>query len=119
MDIRMWLAGAKQRYTRGSNYVSIVVSILVITANIKLFEGFIIPLLPAGVAMQWLYVAAVIGYPLACWIIGYIDQYWGIWSHENNWTFYTSPWSKEILEAARIIKEEHEKKEKEKESGSR
>jgi hypothetical protein len=92
--------------------VSIIISVLVITANIKLFEGFIIPMLPTWIAVQWLYAIAIIGYPVACWIIGYADQRWGIWSEENNWTFYTSPWSKEILEAARIIKEQHEQKKK-------
>jgi hypothetical protein len=112
MDIRMWLAGAKQRFTRGSNYVSIIISILVITANIKLFEGFITPLLPGWFKMQWLYVVAIVGYPVVCWLVGYIDQYWGIWNHENNWTFYTSPWSQEILTAARITIRENENNKK-------
>lgn len=110
IDIRMWLAGEKQYFTRGSNYINIIISILVITANIRLFEGFITPLLPDWLAIKWLYVLAVIGYPIGCRMLGYIDKRWGIWSHENNWTFYTSPWSQEILDAARIIIKEHKAK---------
>lgn len=105
MDLRMWLAGEKQYFTRGSSYVNIIISILVITANIKLFEGFIIPLLPGWFSVQWLYLIAVVGYPICSRMIGYFDLKQGIWSHENNWMYFASPWSNEILINCRMIPE--------------
>jgi hypothetical protein len=69
-DLKKDFATIKQQFTRGSGWIGILISFGVITANIKLFENALMPLMPKGFAFQWLYPFAIIGYVIACYLIG-------------------------------------------------
>jgi hypothetical protein len=76
----------------------------IITANLKLFEPFIVSLLPAWFHMQWLYFIAVPGYFIACYLIGWMDEKKGIWKHESTYGWEVSPESMELISSIRMIR---------------
>jgi len=107
MDFKKTLGMMKQQYNRGSSWIGILLSFGIITANIKLFEGFIMPIIPSGIPFQWTYPFAIMLYVFGCYIIGIIDEHWGIWGHENNyvWAKSVSPMSREMFDDIKDIKE--------------
>lgn len=104
-SIKRTLAKVKQEFTRGSGWIGILISFGVITANIKLFEDALIPLIPNGIPYQWLYPLAIVGYVFACYLIGLIDEHWGIWKHENDYTWNVSPYSQAMWDDIKACKE--------------
>jgi hypothetical protein len=44
-----------------------------------------------------LYPFAIIGYVIACYLIGWLDDHHGIWKAENNYTYEVSPYSQDML----------------------
>lgn len=103
---RKKLAEWKNLYARGASWIQFLVNLGIITANIKLFEGFIIPLLPDGVNMATIYVACVPVYFFGCYTIGCVDKRWGIWREENDFSaFAVIPMNADIY---RMMSEVHE-----------
>jgi len=106
---RRRLTTLKMRYARGSSWIGIILTLGIITANLKLFEPFIVSLLPSWFHMQWLYLIAVPGYFVACYLIGWIDERKGIWKNENSYGWEVSPESMEMIQTIRLMKEYLEK----------
>ena len=72
-----FLARMKVRQTRGSTWLSLLISIGVITANIKLFFP------KAGLGM---YIIVAIAWVVATTIIGFADEFKGIWKREMDYS---------------------------------
>ena len=68
-----FLARMKLRQTRGSSYFQILVNIGVITANIRLF-------IPNADII--IYILAAFLWVIATTVLGYIDEFYGIWKEE-------------------------------------
>ena len=102
---RRRLTTLKMRYARGSSWIGIILTLGIITANLKLFEPFIVSMLPPWFHMQWLYLIAVPGYFIACYLIGWIDEKKGIWKHENTYGWEVSPESMELITTIRMMRE--------------
>ena len=100
---RRRLTTLKMRYARGSSWIGIILTLGIITATLKLFEPFIVSLLPVWIHMQWLYLVAVPGYFIACYTIGWLDEKKGIWKHENTYGWEVSPESMELISSIRAI----------------
>lgn len=81
------LAKAKTYYIRGTTWTSFIFQIGIVTANLKLLEGAIIPMLPDWLPMQALYVLTVPSYFVGHWFLGYVDFKLGIWKSEGNFAF--------------------------------
>ncbi|HUL61686.1 MAG TPA: hypothetical protein VLT35_01385 [Methanocella sp.] len=102
---RRSLTTLKMRYARGSSWIGIILTLGIITANLKLFEPFIVSLLPQWFHMQWLYVIAVPGYFITCYLIGWLDERKGIWKNENSYGWEVSPESMELITTIRMMRE--------------
>jgi hypothetical protein len=102
---RRRLTTLKMRYARGSSWIGIILTLGIITANLKLFEPFIVSILPAWFHMQWLYLIAVPGYFVACYFIGWLDERKGIWKNENSYGWEVTPESMELISSIRMIRE--------------
>ena len=101
---RRSLTTLKMRYARGSSWIGIILTLGIITANLKLFEDFIIPFLPSWLPMQAVIVGSVPVYFGACYLIGWIDERKGIWKHENSYGWEVSPESMELISSVREIR---------------
>jgi hypothetical protein len=93
------------RYARGSSWIGIILTLGIITANLKLFEQFIIGFLPAWLPMQAVIVGSIPAYFGACYIIGWIDEKKGIWKSENTYGWEVSPESMELITSVRMMRE--------------
>ncbi len=102
---RRRLTTLKMRYARGSSWIGIILTLGIITANLKLFEDFIIPFLPAWLPMQAVIVGSVPVYFGACYLIGWIDERKGIWKNENSYGWEVSPESMELITTIRMMRE--------------
>jgi hypothetical protein len=102
---RRRLTALKMRYARGSSWIGIFLTLGIITANLKLFEPFIISLLPSWLPMQAVIVASIPSYFLACYLIGWIDERKGIWKNENTYGWEVSPESMELITTIRMMRE--------------
>lgn len=70
------LARMKLRQARGGSYFAILINLGVITANIRLF-------LPT--AELWWYIVAGMAWVIVTAIVGYVDEFHGIWKAEMNY----------------------------------
>ena len=102
---RRSLTTLKMRYARGSSWIGIFITLGVITANLKLFEPFIVSLLPSWLPMQAVIVASVPLYFGACYLIGWLDERKGIWKNENSYGWEVSPESMELITTVRMMRE--------------
>jgi hypothetical protein len=102
---RRRLTTLKMRYARGSSWIGIFITLGVITANLKLFEDFIIPILPSWLPMQAVIVGSVPVYFGACYLIGWIDERKGIWKSENSYGWEVTPESMELISSIREIRQ--------------
>jgi hypothetical protein len=102
---RRRLTTLKMRYARGSSWLGIILSIGIITANLKLFEPFILGFLPSWIPMQAVILSSIPGYFIACYLIGWVDEKKGIWKHENTYGWEVSPESMELISSIRTIRE--------------
>lgn len=101
---RRRLTTLKMRYARGSSWIGIILTMGIITANLKLFEQFIIGFLPSWLPMQAVIIGSVPAYFLACYVIGWIDEKKGIWKSENTYGWEVSPESMELISSIREIR---------------
>jgi hypothetical protein len=101
---RRRLTTLKMRYARGSSWVGIILTLGIITANLKLFEPFIVTLLPSWLPMQAVIVGSVPVYFGACYLIGWIDEKKGIWKSENTYGWEVSPESMELIASVRMMR---------------
>jgi hypothetical protein len=101
---RRRLTTLKMRYARGSSWIGIILTLGIITANLKLFEQFIVGFLPAWLPMQAVIVGSVPAYFLACYVIGWLDERKGIWKNENSYGWEVSPESMELISSIREIR---------------
>ena len=97
-----FLARMKVRQTRGSAWLSLLISIGVITANIKLFFE------EAGLGT---YIIVAVAWVVATTIIGFADEFKGIWKREMDYsTKVINPVFARIDEnTKKILKEMREK----------
>jgi hypothetical protein len=102
---RRRLTTLKMRYARGSSWIGIILTLGIITANLKLFEPFIVTLLPSWLPMQAVIVGSIPAYFGACYFIGWIDEKKGIWKNENTYGWEVSPESMELINSIRTIRE--------------
>jgi hypothetical protein len=102
---RRGLTTLKMRYARGSSWIGIFITLGVITANLKLFEPFIVSLLPAWLPMQAVILASIPSYFGACYLIGWVDEKKGIWKSENTYGWEVSPESMELITTLRMMRE--------------
>jgi|AGTN01.2.fsa_nt_gi hypothetical protein len=101
---RRRLTTLKMRYARGSSWIGIILTLGIITANLKLFEDFITGFLPSWLPMQAVIVGSVPTYFLACYFIGWIDERKGIWKSENSYGWEVTPESMELISSIREIR---------------
>lgn len=71
-----FLARMKLRQTRGSSYFQILINIGVITTNIRLF-------IPDATLI--VYVGAAVGWVFLTTVLGYCDEFYGIWKAEMSY----------------------------------
>jgi hypothetical protein len=102
---RRRLTTLKMRYARGSSWIGIILTLGIITANLKLFEPFIVSVIPAWLPMQAIILASVPAYFFACYLIGWIDERKGIWKSENTYGWEVSPESMELIATIRMMRE--------------
>ena len=102
---RRRLTTLKMRYSRGSSWLGILLSLGIITANLKLFEPFIVGFLPAWLPMQGVIVGSIVGYFVGCYVIGWADERKGIWKNENTYGWEVSPESMELITTIRMMRE--------------
>ncbi len=102
---RRRLTTLKMRYARGSSWIGIFLTLGIITANLKLFEPFIVSLFPSWLPMQAIILASIPTYFLACYLIGWIDERKGIWKSENTYGWEVSPESMELIATVRMMRE--------------
>lgn len=102
---RRSLTTLKMRYARGSSWIGIILTLGIITANLKLFEPFIVSLLPAWLPMQAVIVISIPAYFGACYLIGWIDETRGIWKTESTYGYEVSPESMEMIQTIRLMRE--------------
>ena len=102
---RRRLTTLKMRYGRGSSWIGIILTLGIITANLKLFETFIVGLLPSWLPMQAVILTSIPAYFGACYVIGWIDEKKGIWKSENTYGWEVSPESMELIITIRMMKE--------------
>ncbi|OPY25898.1 MAG: hypothetical protein A4E28_02862 [Methanocella sp. PtaU1.Bin125] len=102
---RRRLTTLKMRYARGSSWIGIILTLGIITANLKLFEEFIISFLPSWLPMQAVIIASVPAYFGACYLIGWIDERKGIWKSENSYGWEVTPESMELIATIRMMRE--------------
>lgn len=96
------LALFKQRYSRGSSWMQIILSFGIITANAKLFEDFF--QIHLGLNMPEVIALSIPIYVLACYFIGHADETSGLWQAENDLGYRVTPLSEELLNTVRDIK---------------
>ncbi len=102
---RRRLTALKMRYARGSSWIGIFLTLGIITANLKLFEPFIVSIIPAWLPMQAIILASIPSYFIACYLIGWIDERKGIWKSENTYGWEVSPESMELIATVRMMRE--------------
>jgi hypothetical protein len=106
MSIKKTLGKAKQQFNRGATWINMPITTMgILTANIKLFEGAIVGFgYPSG--MLWLlYVMCGPAYVAGCYLIGLIDDIFGIWREENNYSWEVTPIAMELCEDVKKIKD--------------
>ncbi len=102
---RRRLTTLKMRYARGSSWIGIILTLGIITANLKLFEPFIVSLLPSWFQMQARTSSRCRAISVACYLIGWLDEKKGIWNIENTYGWEVSPESMELITSIRMIRE--------------
>ena len=102
------LALFKQRYTRGTSWTQIVLNFGIITANAKLFEDFFS--IHFGLTMPEVIAISVPAYVIVCYLIGHYDEKIGFWQVENNLSYRFSPYSDEMRQDIREIREQLRKR---------
>jgi len=100
MTIRTILVYFKQCYGRSMGYFGYVTQFLIITANIKLFEGYIID---TGLTILQSILIAIPLFLFGNLIIGHLDLKYGIWREENNFSWEVTPMAKELCESMKRI----------------
>ena len=100
------LALFKQRYTRGTSWTQIFLSLGIITANAKLFEDFFS--IHLGLTLPMVIAIATPAYIVICYIIGHVDETTGFWQAENDMGYRVTPMSQEMLEGIREIRKKLE-----------
>ncbi|HNX18415.1 MAG TPA: hypothetical protein PKM50_08850 [Methanoregula sp.] len=101
------LALFKQRYTRGTSWTQILINFGIITANAKLFQDFFYYQL--GLTLPMVIALAIPCYIVVCYIIGRYDEKIGFWQIENNLSYRFTPYSEEMRQAIKEIKNKLEK----------
>ena len=109
---RRSLTTLKMRYSRGSSWIGIFLNLGIITANLKLFEPFIVSFLPPWLPMQALILLSIPAYFITCYLIGLVDEKKGIWKNENSYGWEVSPESMEMIQGIREIREYVEEQKK-------
>jgi hypothetical protein len=84
-DVNELIGRNKRRYSRGSEYISIFFLIL---ANAKLFQTFFDQI---GIGIGGGILLLGVTYGFGCWLIGYIDEFHGVWKSENDHSWKVVP----------------------------
>jgi hypothetical protein len=100
MTIRGMLVYAKQCYSRSMGYFGYVTQFLIITANIKLFEIYIVDI---GISILQAILIAIPLFLFGNLIIGHIDLKYGIWREENNFTWEVTPMAHDLCAGVKRI----------------
>jgi hypothetical protein len=87
---RRTMGVVKAWQTRGSGWIQFVVNTGIITANVALFYDY---LLEWGINLQLRTVLAiaVVSYLVVTVVIGYLDERFGVWKHELEYTSSLNP----------------------------
>lgn len=100
-----FLARMKARQTRGGSWIQFLLNIGVVTANIALFSDWLDSIgIPAKTAL----IAAPIGYVVATVVIGYIDEFYGIWQDENEYNSKLNPFLTKLKKQVEDLQKECE-----------
>jgi hypothetical protein len=84
--IREFLGRNKRRYARGVEYTSIL---LLVSANAKLFEDFF--RIHFGIDIIGAFLIIGVLFIFGCWILGFLDEQYGIWREENDHSIAVTP----------------------------
>jgi predicted membrane channel-forming protein YqfA (hemolysin III family) len=86
-----WIARVarfKARQSRGGAWIQMILNIGIITANIALFKNWFESF---GVSLGTMLVIGVVAYLLGTVLIGFFDEHYGIWQHENDFNTNLNP----------------------------
>jgi len=95
MDITRFVARFKARQARGGAWVQLLLNIGIITANIKLFESWFESF---GISLSTMLAIGVFGYLFGTITIGFLDERYGVWQHENAYNSNLNPVMRKIQE---------------------
>lgn len=83
-----FIARFKARQTRGSAWVQLILNMGIITANIKLFQSWFESF---GISLEVMLAFGVLGYLFGTIAIGFLDEQYGVWQHENEYNSNLNP----------------------------
>jgi uncharacterized membrane protein len=105
MPVKKFFGKSKQRFNRGATWLNMpVTTIGILAANIRLFEGVIIGYGYPSNYIWALYVMCGPVYVGLCYAVGVIDDIYGIWREENNYSWAVTPVAAELCEDVKKIK---------------
>jgi hypothetical protein len=92
MTLKKQLGKAKQQYNRGSSWINMPVQVIgIIAILLRLFQDTITASgFPAGY-MWLLYAAIAPAYVAGCYVLGAVDDRFGIWRDENDYSWHVTP----------------------------
>lgn len=86
MSFREKFTSIKMRYLRGTTWIQMLLNLGIITANLKLFENFFQNWL--GLNITQMVMISIPSYIFLSYLIGALDERYGIWKHENDYQSY-------------------------------
>lgn len=101
-EIITFLARMKARQTRGGSWIQFILNMGIITANIALFSDW---LDSVGISTKTALIIAPVGYVVATVVIGYIDEFYGIWQDENEYNSNLNPFLTKLKKQVEDLQE--------------
>jgi len=95
MRVIKTIARFKARQSRGSAWVSLILNMGIITANIALFKDFFEGF---GLTLIQMILIGVFSYLFGTIVIGYLDEQYGVWKQENEFNTSLNPFMVNINE---------------------
>ena len=88
MALIHFAAKIKARQARGGSWVQFFLNIGIITANVALFQDVYAAY---GISLSTMLIVSVVGYLVGTVVIGYFDERYGVWQHENKYNSNLNP----------------------------
>jgi hypothetical protein len=93
--ISSFLARFKARQARGGSWVQFFLNMGIITANIGLFRDYFESY---GISLRVMLIIGAFGYLFGTIALGWIDEKYGVWQHENAYNSNLNPVMRKVQE---------------------